>query len=76
MILAMMMPRMDGIATLKAIRALDPQASVFLASGLAGPDRVALGRSLGANAFLQKPYSDIEALEAVAWIMGHRSRQG
>jgi len=74
-ILDMMMPKMDGVATLKAIRELDPHVPVVLASGLAGPDRVALAQSLGASGFLQKPYSDTEVLEALAGIIGNRSRR-
>jgi CheY-like chemotaxis protein len=68
-ILDMMMPKMDGIATLKAIREFDKKTPVILASGLAGPDRVSLAQSLGANGFLQKPYSDVEVLEALAGII-------
>lgn len=64
-ILDMMMPKMDGAATLKAIRALDASVPVILASGLANPDRIALAKALGANAFLQKPYSDVEVLQAL-----------
>jgi len=65
-VLDMMMPKMDGPATLKAIRELDPNLPVILASGLASPDRIALVQSLGASAFLQKPYSDVEVLETLA----------
>ena len=65
-ILDMMMPKLDGAATLKAIRELDASVPVILASGLANPDRIALAKALGANAFLQKPYSDVEVLEALA----------
>jgi len=65
-ILDMMMPKMDGPAALKSIRELDAAVPVILASGLANPDRIALAKALGANAFLQKPYSDVEVLEALA----------
>jgi two-component system, cell cycle sensor histidine kinase and response regulator CckA len=72
-ILDMMMPKMDGPTTLKAIRDLDASIPVILASGLANPDRIALVQSLGASGFLQKPYSDVEVLEALAGLALNRS---
>ncbi|VTR97840.1 PAS domain-containing hybrid sensor histidine kinase/response regulator [Tuwongella immobilis] len=64
-LLDMMMPGMDGPATLREIRRLTPHLPVILASGL---------RLTGSNAelvptiaqrFLQKPYTDEEMLRAV-----------
>jgi two-component system, cell cycle sensor histidine kinase and response regulator CckA len=72
-ILDMMMPKMDGATALKAIRELDVAVPVILASGLANPDRIALAKALGANGFLQKPYSDVEVLEALTTHLHKRS---
>jgi two-component system, cell cycle sensor histidine kinase and response regulator CckA len=72
-ILDMMMPKTDGATALKAIRELDVAVPVILASGLANPDRIALAKALGANGFLQKPYSDVEVLEALTTHLHKRS---
>jgi two-component system cell cycle sensor histidine kinase/response regulator CckA len=73
-VLDMMMPKMDGAAALKAIRELDRDVPVVLASGLANPERIQLVKSLGASRFLQKPYSDVEVLQTLSEIIADRSK--
>jgi PAS domain S-box-containing protein len=68
-LLDMMMPQMDGRATLRELRALQPQVRVVATSGLATPDRVAEVLADGANAFLQKPYAEEQVLRALAGVL-------
>jgi CheY-like chemotaxis protein len=53
----MMMPIMDGPATIAAIRALDPHVRVIAASGLHQDDKMTRATQTGVRHFLLKPYS-------------------
>jgi len=53
----MMMPLMDGPATIRALQQMNPNVCVIAASGLAAHDHVAQATSLGVKHFLPKPYS-------------------
>ncbi|MEP6672177.1 MAG: PAS domain S-box protein [Chthoniobacter sp.] len=53
----MMMPLMDGPATIRALLQMNPDACVIAASGLAASDHVAQATSLGVKHFLPKPYT-------------------
>ncbi len=61
----MMMPGMDGVATIKALRKLKPKLRVIAASGL--EDLAAAAQSAGASfeAFLRKPYRVDKLLDVV-----------
>jgi CheY-like chemotaxis protein len=61
----MMMPVMDGPATIQAILRLDPSARIIAASGLSLDSRMAAGVSSGIRLFLPKPYSAETLLAAV-----------
>jgi two-component system cell cycle sensor histidine kinase/response regulator CckA len=56
-LLDMVMPRMSGTATYKALRELDPKVAVVLMSGHATNEDVQGLIDLGARAFVSKPYS-------------------
>ena len=60
-LLDMVMPRMSGAATYRALRELDPDVTVVLMSGHASNEDVQELIDLGARGFVAKPYS-IEAL--------------
>ncbi|GIW73391.1 MAG: hypothetical protein KatS3mg102_2933 [Planctomycetota bacterium] len=64
-VLDMVMPRLDGIATFGRVRALAPHARVVLSSGFS--DEVEITRLLdqGADAFVAKPYRMGTLLETV-----------
>jgi two-component system sensor kinase len=63
----MMMPGMDGAATIRALRQQDPALPVLATSGLTNATgKPADPRPAGANGFLQKPYTATDLVEAVA----------
>jgi DNA-binding NtrC family response regulator len=62
-VLDMMMPQMDGIETLKHIRASHPEMQVILLTGHATLQKGVEAVKLGAMDFLEKP-AEIEALVA------------
>lgn len=53
----MMMPFMDGPATIRALQRLDPQVKIIAASGLAANDKAAEAQNVGVKTFLSKPYT-------------------
>jgi len=55
------MPGMDGIETLKSIRAKKPELQVILLTGYATVEKTVEAMKLGAADFLEKP-ADLEAL--------------
>jgi hypothetical protein len=57
------MPVMDGIATVRALRKLDPEARVLVASGL-GDARGELTEER-----LHKPYTSVELLTALGRLL-------
>jgi PAS domain S-box-containing protein len=62
----MMMPYMDGPATIRALRRLDPKVRIIATSGLKADDKTAEAAQLGVAAFLQKPYTAEALLKTVA----------
>jgi CheY-like chemotaxis protein len=66
----MMMPFMDGPATIRALRKIDPRVRVIAASGLAVGDKAAEAAAVGVHAFLAKPYTAEKLLKALAEILG------
>jgi CheY-like chemotaxis protein len=63
-ILDSIMPFMDGPATLRALRELDPKIRVVGVSGLTAVEGLSLG-DRGAQAFLTKPYTAPQLLAAL-----------
>ncbi|MCI0393042.1 MAG: PAS domain S-box protein [Acidobacteria bacterium] len=53
----MMMPLMDGPATIRALQKLNPQVRIVASSGLTDSDRAAEVIELGVKTFLPKPYT-------------------
>lgn len=70
----MMMPFMDGPATIRALQKMNPQVRIIAASGLVGGDKAAGAEALGVQAFLPKPYTAEKLLKALAVIL--RPKQG
>lgn len=53
----MMMPFMDGPATIRALRKIEPSLRIIATSGLGVDGRVAEAQDLGVQAFITKPYT-------------------
>lgn len=53
----MMMPNVDGVTLIAALRAIDPDVRIAVASGVNTPNLVSDARRLGAEHWLAKPYT-------------------
>src|SRR5262245_48087255 len=65
----MMMPYMDGPATIRAMRRLDPKVKIIATSGLKAEDKLADAAQLGVKTFLSKPYTAEKLLKTVAAVL-------
>jgi len=65
----MMMPFMDGPATIRALRRLDPAIKIIVTSGLKAEDKVAEAAQMGIKSFLPKPYTAEKLLKTVAAVL-------
>ncbi|HEY0077366.1 MAG TPA: PAS domain S-box protein [Pyrinomonadaceae bacterium] len=65
----MMMPFMDGPATIRALQKLDPQVKIIAASGLGGNEKSAEALSAGVKKFLPKPYTAEKLLTTLAEVL-------
>ncbi len=65
----MMMPFMDGPATIRALQKLDPQVKIIAASGLAANEKAAEAASAGVKTFLPKPYTAEKLLLTLAKVL-------
>jgi CheY-like chemotaxis protein len=61
----MMMPYMDGPATIRALRRLDQKVKIIATSGLKAEDKIADAAQLGVKTFLPKPYTAEKLLKTV-----------
>jgi CheY-like chemotaxis protein len=66
----MMMPFMDGPATIRALQRLNPRVKIIAASGLGAQDKAAEATALGVRMFLPKPYTAEKLLKALAQVLG------
>ena len=67
------MPRKDGIAVLKAAKALDDDCAVILLTGYASLDTAIQAVHLGAQDYLTKPFDVQNVLRVVERVLQHRS---
>ncbi|VVB95094.1 Chemotaxis protein CheY [uncultured archaeon] len=65
----MMMSVMDGIASIRAIHKINPEARIIAVSGLAEKDRLAKVADF-ANVFLPKPYTAEKLLKTIHEVLG------
>ena len=63
------MPGMDGLATLGAIRALDPEARVAMLTGNAGGGTIRGALALGARDYVLKPFHGRRLAEALVRLL-------
>jgi two-component system chemotaxis response regulator CheY len=63
--LDVLMPGMDGLAVLKAIREEHPRVRVIIITGQATSEVVAQARELGAKGFVVKPFNAAKVLATI-----------
>jgi two-component system cell cycle sensor histidine kinase/response regulator CckA len=68
----MMMPFMDGPATIRALQKLNPQVRIIAASGLAANEKAAEAASAGVKTFLPKPFTAEKLLLTLAEVLGEK----
>ena len=66
----MMMPYMDGLATIRALQKLNPQVKIIASSGLTENAGAFEAGNAGVKTFLSKPYTAGKLLEALAEVLG------
>jgi CheY-like chemotaxis protein len=69
----LVMPKRDGLETLRELRRLNPRAKVIMISGGVpenNAENITAARELGAVAFLPKPFARAKLLEAVDAALG------
>ncbi len=72
-ILDMIMPRMDGADTFRAMKEIDPGVKVLLASGYSINGKAEGLLAEGVRGFLQKPFSQTALAEQVAKLLGEEA---
>jgi PAS domain S-box-containing protein len=72
-LLDMVMPVMDGAATVKVLRKLKPDVKIIIASGAASPEQQAEVAKLGVQATILKPFTAEELLETVNRVLNGSS---
>ncbi|WP_395742886.1 response regulator [Prosthecobacter sp.] len=65
----MMMPVMDGPATIQALKSLDPQIRIIAASGLSTSSNAAKATRAGVNHFIAKPYTTHTLLQSLNTVL-------
>lgn len=65
----MMMPYMDGPATIRALQKMNPQVKIIASSGLTDNSRATEAASAGVKIFLPKPYTADQLLNTLAELL-------
>jgi CheY-like chemotaxis protein len=68
-LLDMMMPSMSGITAIQALQRINPQVKIIACSGLTTNQRSITDAGLTVQAFLPKPYSTGNLLNALAQVL-------
>lgn len=71
----MMMPYMDGAATIRAIRKIDPEARFIATSGLTASEHEKEAKGLKVQAFLAKPYTAEKLLHTLREVLDQKSEE-
>ncbi|ALF55337.1 histidine kinase [Nostoc piscinale CENA21] len=64
----MLMPSMDGLTTIRTLQKINPEVKIIAISGLISSDKVNAAYDMGIKAFLSKPYTANQLLEAISFI--------
>ncbi len=70
----MAMPIMDGTATIRALKKIDPKVKIIVSSGL--PEHGNNPEALQCEAFLHKPFTTQQLLETLQRVLGVPEREG
>lgn len=70
----MMMPFMDGLASVQALRRIEPQVKIIVVSGLAEKDKIAKIVDSHVHAFLSKPYTTGELLKTINEVLNAKKK--
>jgi PAS domain S-box-containing protein len=62
----MMMPYLDGVATIRALQRMNPQVKIIASSGLTESSRAMEAANVGVKTFLPKPYTAEKLLNTLA----------
>ncbi|MBD2505209.1 hybrid sensor histidine kinase/response regulator [Anabaena azotica] len=62
------MPSMDGLTTIRTLQKINPDVKIIAVSGLATHDKVNTVYNMGIQAFLPKPYTANQLLEAISTV--------
>jgi len=65
----LMMPMMDGVATIRALRRIKPEVKIVAMSGLVADKKVIQAMDLAPDAFLTKPFTAETLLETIAGVL-------
>jgi len=65
----MVMPFMDGPATIRALHRMNPNVRIIAASGLGPNQRTGEGVLEGVSVFLNKPYTAEKLLKTLAHVL-------
>ncbi|WGV23533.1 hybrid sensor histidine kinase/response regulator [Halotia branconii] len=68
----MLMPSMDGINTIRTLQKINPDVKIIAVSGLSTSDKVDTAYEIGIKAFLPKPYTTNQLLQAISKINKNR----
>lgn len=73
MITDMMMPGMDGPATIQVLMRMNPQVRIIAASGLNANGMVAKAANVGVKHFIPKPYTAETLLKTLHTLLNETS---
>lgn len=65
----MVMPNLDGPATIRLLKTIDPQVKIIATSGIRSTDKLAEVEQVGVTTFLPKPYTADKLLGVLAGIL-------
>ena len=66
----LMMPRMDGVATIRSLREMKPDIKTIMITGLAEDHRVSEAKAAGSDLVLSKPFTAEQLLVALKQLLG------
>jgi two-component system chemotaxis response regulator CheY len=67
------MPRMNGLETLKTLRSLDPNAAIVMVSSMSAKSNVVDCLQAGAKSYLLKPFEPSKVLDVVQKVLSAAS---